>query len=120
MRTKYWQYPEYHTSLDTLGDVVTETGLQGALEFYKDVIDSLEDGPLPRSLTLGEPQLGKRGLYSQISKIGSGEASKNLLNVWSFCDGIHTVGAIVRKTKLSTQEVRQLLWLLKENGLISS
>jgi len=120
MRTKYWEYPEYHTSLDTLGDVVTESGLQGALNFYKGVIDSLEDGSLPRALTIGEPQLGKRGLYSQISKIGSVEPSKNLRNVWSFCDGMHTVGTIARKTELSIQEVRQFLELLEEHKLIST
>jgi len=120
MRTKYWEYPEYHTSLDTLGDVVTEGGLQGALEFYKEVIHLLEAGPLPLALTLGEPQLGKRGLYSQVSKIGSGDASKNLLNVWTFCDGMHTVATISRKANLSIREVWHFLQVLQEHGLVSS
>ena len=38
MRTKYGEYPEYHTSLDTIGKVVTIKGLRGGLDLAKAII----------------------------------------------------------------------------------
>lgn len=118
MRTKYWEYPEYHTSLDTIGGVVTSAGLSGALNVYKSLVEHLENEPLPKSRTLCEPQLGKRGLYSQISKIGSGDNSRELLNVWSFCDGQNTRRHIAKETQLSEEKVIEYLNILKDNNLV--
>ncbi len=42
MRSKYAQYPEYHTSLDKLGSVVTEKGLKDSLKMYKILIGFIE------------------------------------------------------------------------------
>jgi aminopeptidase-like protein len=119
MRTKYWEYPEYHTNLDTLGGVVTESGLQGALQVYKKIVDLLETNWIPLATTMGEPQLGKRGLYNHISKIGSADSSRSLLNVWSFCDGSHTISAISSKTHLPEEEVIGFLRTLQEQGLVT-
>ena len=35
MRSKYHSYKEYHTSLDTIGNVVTSKGLRTSLELFK-------------------------------------------------------------------------------------
>ena len=35
-RSKYAEYPEYHTSLDTLGNVVNKNGLKTSLDFLKE------------------------------------------------------------------------------------
>ena len=62
MRTKYAQYSEYHTSLDNF-DVVTAKGLEGAYNLYIKMIEVLENNFKYKVTVLGEPQLGKRGLY---------------------------------------------------------
>jgi len=62
MRTKYGKYPEYHTSLDDF-NVVTEDGLKGSFDIYTKMIEVLENNFNYKVKVLGEPQLGKRGLY---------------------------------------------------------
>ena len=66
-RSKFGDYPEYHTSGDNF-DVVTESGLQGSLDVIKSIIDAFEICLYPLTKVIGEPQLGKRGLYPNISR----------------------------------------------------
>jgi aminopeptidase-like protein len=64
MRTKYGQYKEYHTSLDDLNFISPE-GLGGSYNIYTKIIAILENNFYYKAQVLGEPQLGKRGLYPQ-------------------------------------------------------
>lgn len=48
MRTKYWEYPEYHTSDDKLGSVVTESGLKGAYGLYCSLVEKIETEIFPK------------------------------------------------------------------------
>ena len=66
-RSKFGDYPEYHTSLDNF-DVVTEIGLRQSFEVMKDLVDAFECGLFPLTKILCEPQLGKRGLYPTLSE----------------------------------------------------
>lgn len=87
MRSKYGTYPEYHTSLDRPDDVVTARGLAESLAVHRRIVDALEDDCAPRALVLGEPQLGRRGLYPQTSIKGSTAPVKDLLDLISHADG---------------------------------
>ena len=58
MRTKYGEYPEYHTSLDTIGKVVTTKGLDGSLKLLKKIIKEFESSFFPLAINKCEPQLG--------------------------------------------------------------
>lgn len=87
MRSKYGTYPEYHTSLDIPGTVVTARGLAESYCFHRALIDALELDCTPRTLVLGEPQLGRRGLYPQTSIKGSTTSVKDMLDLISHSDG---------------------------------
>ena len=67
MRTKYGMYDEYHTSLDDIENVVTPGGLEGGYRSVRLCIEGLENNYYPLVNILGEPQMGKRGLYPSIS-----------------------------------------------------
>lgn len=63
-RGVHGEYPEYHTSADDL-DFVDDAQLAGALGFLERVVDVIEaDGAVVNRSPFGEPQLGRRGLYS--------------------------------------------------------
>lgn len=86
MRSKYGEYPEYHTSLDNL-NLVSVTGLEGGFTALKRAIEIIENNVLVNSTILGEPQLGKWGLYPSISTKHSWEQAAILLNIITYCDG---------------------------------
>ena len=117
MRSKYGTYPEYHTSLDDLS-FVSPAGLQGGFDVLVECLSTLEDRPRWRSLVYGEPQLGKRGLYSTLSNIGSAMSARPLLNVLAYCDGNHDVNELVSLTGMSGFQVAEALDVLAREGLI--
>jgi len=119
MRSKYGTYPEYHTSLDTIGRVVTAEGLQGTLDMHKKMIKILENDCKPKSLILGEPQLGKRGLYPMISSKGSTDPVKTRLNLISYADGNLTLLEIAEKCKVPFEELIPEIELLESHNIIS-
>jgi aminopeptidase-like protein len=87
MRTKYGEYPEYHTSLDNLDAVVTPSGLEGGYNALWYSLMAIEKNYYPICKVLGEPQLGKRGLYPNLSTIASSEQVLLMMNVLTWSDG---------------------------------
>jgi len=117
MRSKYNTFPEYHTSLDDL-TFVTPEGLQGGLDMMKAAITLAEANRVWRATTLGEPQLGKRGLYPTMSTKGSTAVVIDLKNVLAYCDGAHDVIDISNTIGLPTAAVLEILEKLAGPGLI--
>lgn len=112
MRSKYGEYSEYHTSLDRLGTVVTEKGLQGSFETYVSLIHYFEKRRYPKVTTLGEPQLGRRGLYPNISIKGVYSDIRTMMDAISQMDGTHSIGEIasmVGATEVAVQEMCDML-----------
>ncbi len=87
MRSKYGEYPEYHTSLDQLGNVVTKKGLEGGLKVLQEIVLSLESNYFPMLKTVGEPQLSKRDLYPKTSIKSSQQEARLFLNLTTWSDG---------------------------------
>jgi len=62
-KDKYYEYPQYHTSLDNL-DFVNGAQIMQSLELYRDVVRILDGNLVFKSIEpYGEPHLSKRGLY---------------------------------------------------------
>src|SRR5690606_11026771 len=95
-RSKYEEYPEYHTSLDDLSFISPE-GLESSFNIYKKCIGILERNKKYKITVLGEPQLGKRGLYPDLSIKDSLMDIKKNRNFISYCDGEHNLVEIADK-----------------------
>lgn len=97
MRTKYGQYPEYHTSLDDLTNVVTPEGLEGGYNALKLAIEAIEKNCYPKVTVYGEPQLGKRGLYPTISMKTSANEVRLMMDLITWSDGTYSLLDIADK-----------------------
>ncbi|MFB5085874.1 DUF4910 domain-containing protein [Psychrobacillus sp. PGGUH221] len=117
MRTKYGQYPEYHTSLDNL-DIVTAKGLQGSYDVYKSCIELIECNAYYQVKCLGEPQLGKRGLYPTLSTKESGRLVRDMMNFIAYSDGNHDLIEISNIIGVPVAKLYPIIQLLVDNDLL--
>ena len=108
MRSKYGTYPEYHTSLDNLKDVVTPKGLNDTFVLYQKVILALENNYFPKSTILGEPQMSKRDLYHSISIKNIYKKNnyiKLMMDFLAYSDGSNLLFEIADKCKVPVWEL---------------
>ena len=117
MRSKYGEYPEYHTSLDNF-DVVTPSGLEGGFIALRHAIEIIEKNVFLKSTVLGEPQLGKRGLYPSISMKGSDNEVRRMMNLISYCDGLKSLLEIALIIDEPFWELIPIVERLVEYGLL--
>ena len=116
-RSKFGEYPEYHSSADNL-DFVSEEGLKGSVNILKYIVDAFEIGLYPKSRTIGEPQLGKRGLYRNISETYKQNNSQIRMNLIAYCDGETNIFRICKLIKCNLKQVMEEYKLLKQNNLL--
>ena len=118
MRSRYADYPEYHTSLDDLESVVTPSGLQGGLDAVRDCIGILENELVLVANQLGEPQLGRRGLYHTVMKKTTPEDVMLRTNVLAYSDGQHSIAEMSELFDVSIPTLEGMVEELLEHGLI--
>ena len=118
MRSKYGEYPEYHTSLDCLDTVVTAQGLAGGFGALHAALNILENDFVPHVTTIGEPQLGKRGLYPDLSQKGTGNHVRDMMNMISYCDGTRSLFEIAEVINVSFERLLDLSKPLVQEGLL--
>lgn len=116
-RSKYAQYPEYHTSADDL-TLVTPAGLQGSFDVMASIIDAFELGLMPKATVLCEPNLGKRNLYPTISMKGSYGGISLRRDCLAYADGKTDIFALCAAIGQPLSAVVTEMTLLVQHGLI--
>lgn len=120
MRTPHGEYPEYHTSADSL-DFIKPQSLVGSLEHCLAVINVLEHNHRYMNQNPKcEPQLGKRGMYRAVA----GHQAKQpqelvLLWVLNLSDGKHSLLDIAERADVPFAEVQSATAALVECGLLA-
>jgi aminopeptidase-like protein/aminoglycoside N3'-acetyltransferase len=122
MRAPFGSWPEYHTSLDDLS-FVTPQGLGEALGATQRLVEILEANErFAVTVSHGEPQLGRRGLYPTVGggwRAGDAETDLDDLKVLlNFCDGTRDLLAAAERTGRSVRGLRAGAEVLVRHDLL--
>jgi aminopeptidase-like protein len=119
-RTPFATYPEYHTSADDL-DLVGPAQLQESLEVCQAIVQVLEGNRRYLNLSpMGEPQLGRRGLYGQIGgRSDAEERQMAMLWVLNLSDGDSSLLEVAERAGLPFAQVAEVAGALEAAGLLS-
>lgn len=118
-RTPYGTYPEYHTSGDDL-DFIHPESLGASLGVLLRVCALLETSQrFANRDPMGEPQLGRRGLYSALGgHRDSDQRERAMLWVLNYSDGEHCLADIAERSGLSLHLVEDVARVLEGNELL--
>ncbi len=112
-RTKYGEYPEYHTSLDNFS-LVTLKGISGGFKVAKKSVELLLKKIFPKYKIICEPQMGKRGLYPTLNDLNENKKTRNYMNFLQYADGYNSLEKISNLIELDLRSVKKInLTLLK-------
>ena len=118
LRSKHGFFPEYHTSLDKFGRVVTKKGLNGSYEIYKECIKAIENNCTPKTKFFCEPFLQKRNLYPKKTKnITSVSMASNII---SLSDGKSDLIDIAEICNVPVWNLYESIKILVEKKLITT
>lgn len=119
-RSTYGSYPQYHTSADNL-DFIAPERLEESLALLLQTASLVERNTSPINTSpKGEPQLGRRGLYSLIG--GHNESQKMqlaLLWVLNQGDGTNSLLDIAERSGLSFNLIDEAAVALEGCGLLT-
>src|SRR5210317_175823 len=116
-RTKYGEYPEYHTSLDNF-NLVTLKGCVGGFNVARKSIEILLERIYPTFKIMCEPQLGKRGLYPTLSTKDRTKENKSYMDFLQYADGSNSLEKISNLINLDLKSVKKIYQILFKNFLI--
>ncbi|RJG49014.1 DUF4910 domain-containing protein [Motilimonas pumila] len=117
MRSKYAEYPEYHTSLDDLS-LVTPAGLEGGYDVLQACLKLLEHNAFYKVTVKCEPQMGKRGLYPTISTKDSTAQVANMMNFLAYADGTKDLIEIADIIEVYAGDLYDIAIVLEREGLL--
>lgn len=101
------------------GGGVNPSGFQGSYEVMTQVIQALEYNGYYKTTVLGEPQLGKRGLYPNISQKGSYDEVTAMVDLIAYADGKNDLIDISNRIGVPISRLHELAVKLKNGGLMS-
>jgi aminopeptidase-like protein len=119
-RSQFGTYPAYHTSADNL-DFITPEDLAISYGLIYEILDILErDRRMLNLSPKGEPQLGRRGLYSGYGS-GKEAAARNMAVLWvlNLSDGRHSLLDIAERADLPFGLIAEAATVLENHGLLA-
>ncbi|WP_371372063.1 DUF4910 domain-containing protein [Sporomusa aerivorans] len=117
MRSKYGEYPEYHTSLDNM-EFITPEALYDSYALLRSCIEAIENNAKYKVACIGEPQLGKRGLYPNLSTKESGYMVRDMMNFLTYADGTNDLIDISNIIGIPIEALLPIIEKLAANNLI--
>ena len=118
MRSRFGDYPEYHTSDDDLS-VISASGLAGGFNVARHCLASLEANESLRTTICCEPQLSRRNL---IPTLGGGtepiEIRRLLQSVLAYGDGDNDLLSIAEIIGEPVWKLAEAAAVLKREGLV--
>jgi len=120
MRTKYGEYPEYHTSLDKLNTVVTPDGLYGGYNINRLLIEAIEMNVYPKQLLPCEIFMSKYGLRDSLGGLSSVSQDWKVISDFLFLsDGRNSLVDIADKMMMPIWDLYELVILLEKKKIIT-
>lgn len=116
-RSKYGEYPEYHTSLDNF-NLVTVKGCYGGFNVAKKSIDILLTRVYPACKIICEPQMSKRKLYPTLSIKNEDKLSRKYMDFLQYADGTNSLEKISKLINLSLISTNKIYDVLFKNNLL--
>lgn len=117
-RSVFRKYPEYHTSLDNL-DLVSPQGFQNSFELFRRMIEAIEKNAYYSATNCGEPQLGKRGLYTVINNNRTlNNFTQLVVDFLQYADGTNDLVEIANIIKVPVWHLHEIVGVLLEHNLI--
>ena len=98
--------------------MVTPAGLQGGYEVLRDCVDLLERNAKYRVACVGEPQLGRRGLYPTLSTKESGASVRTMMNLIAYSDGRNDLIDISQRIGVPVKQLYPILERLIRSDLL--
>ena len=116
-RTKYDEYPEYHTSLDNF-NLVTLKGCSGGYIVARKSIEILLERIYPKCKIMCEPLMSKRSLYPTLPNKNERKLTRSYMDFLQYADGTNSLEKISRLIKLDLKSIRKIYRILIKNNLL--
>lgn len=119
MRTPFSEYPEYHTSLDNK-ELMNFGKIEELTKTIRDVVKAFNlNDKYENQIKYGEPFLGKRNLYEDLSTSRShSETIKMRMRLLNYLDGKRDLLEVCEKYDYSILDTENEINQLLSNGLI--
>jgi len=124
-RNRYYEYPQYHSSLDDL-TFVTGKQIAKTLSLYVKLIDKLEARRIYRNLMPNcEVMLSRHDLYpvtggAQRPELGGRSELDLILWLLFLCDGRNSMEDIALRLKIDVQNLNSYIRRLEQAGVLES
>ena len=116
-RSKYREYPEYHTSSDNLS-FLSFKALKESFVFYKKCINKIESETVPVGKFFCEPFLQKRNLYNKNKNLWIPKLSKQIIDYLSYADGTNNLKHISKILNLKINLINKITKILIKQKII--